>query len=337
MVDTPVPTDLHGTLELPPPAALLTPDFMGGTGWLRAFLMGTFDNKFRNGTMDVAQRGTSGTVASATSAYTLDGWLILPTGATAAWSQQYSANLAGNALRIACATGMTACNLSQRIESVIASQLLTFNKNAQAVTVQFAIFNSTGAAITPQIRTSFATARDNFSSVTTDVAATNLQTIINGTSGVFAYTFVPNSTFTGNGYQVDLLFGGALNAASGFVDISFADIRSTSGAAVGMTSGPPSPELRPVAAEQSFCDRYYTTGNFDLLGTATGYAGNRVFFRNSMRATPSLTTTSFGGGNVSGLTLDLITPGGFRAFTNAVGTIGVAANGDGTFTATAEL
>lgn len=212
-------------------------------------------NKFRNGTMDIAQRGTSGTVASGGSNYTLDGWKIAPTGASAAWSHQYNQNLSGSAIRIACASGMTACAFVHRIESYIAAQLLNADKSAQPVTTQFTIFNNTGAVITPQIALGYASAQDNFSTVTSDLAATNLQTIANGSRGAVSYTYVPNTALA-SGLQVQLLFGGALNAASGYVDISFADIRATPGVATGLNANPPSPEMREVQAELAFCQRY---------------------------------------------------------------------------------
>jgi Major tropism determinant N-terminal domain len=217
---------------------------------------GGFLNKFRNGAMDVAQRGTSGTVSASSTAYALDGWQITASGAGAAWSQQYNQNLAGNALRISCVSGLTACTLQQRIESCVAAQLLAANRATQQVTIQFTIYNNSGASITAKIATGYASAQDNFSTVTVDLAATNQQAIANGTSGTVAYSFTPSASL-GNGYQVQLQFGGALNAASGYVDISLADIRATASVATGLNSNPPPPETRPVAIETKFDQRYY--------------------------------------------------------------------------------
>ena len=44
-------------------------------------------NKFRNGTMDIWQRGTSSLTATTSGAYTADGWIVLPTGASVTCSQ----------------------------------------------------------------------------------------------------------------------------------------------------------------------------------------------------------------------------------------------------------
>lgn len=265
---------------------------------------GGFINQFRNASFDVAQRGSSGTVTTGNTSYTLDGWQIAPTGATASWSQQYNQNLAGNALRIACATGMTACNLQQRIESFIAANLLTYAKGLQAVTVQFAIYNGTTGSITPQIAAGYASAQDNFGTVTSDLAATNLQSISSSTAAIVAYTFTPGSVNLANGYQIKLLFGGGLNAASGFVDIGFADIRVTAGVSTGLNSTPPPAEIRTTASETLFCQRYYwqTLANFSPAANAAGASNTFPFllrFPTPMRATPTVGNSFSGASNCS--------------------------------------
>ena len=47
---------------------------------------GGWRNKFRNPNFLIAQRGTSGTVTSGSTAYTADGWQIVSTGATTSWA-----------------------------------------------------------------------------------------------------------------------------------------------------------------------------------------------------------------------------------------------------------
>jgi hypothetical protein len=53
--------------------------------------------------------------------------------------------------------------------------------------------------------------------------------------------------------------------------ITAADIRVTPGVATGLNSNPPPPELRPIATELAFCQRYFqsTFGNGVAPGTAT--------------------------------------------------------------------
>jgi hypothetical protein len=248
---------------------LVTPNNFAAN--LAANSAGGLINKFRNGTFDVASRGTSGTVSSGTTAYSLDGWMIAATGAAAAWSQQFGANIAGNAERISCATGLTACTLQQRIESIYAAEMLTVAKAGQPVTVQWAIYNNSGASITPQVAAGYASARDNFGTVTSDLAATNLQTIANGALGVVSYTFTPNANMA-NGYQVQLLLGGGLNHATGYVDIGQADFRVTPGLSTGQSNAPPPPELRPYHEEFVFCQRY-----LPAIGIGAGIWGNQTY------------------------------------------------------------
>lgn len=280
--------------------------------------LGADINKFRNPGMDVAQRGTSGSVASGSTAYSLDGWMIVATGATASWSQQYNQNLSGNALRINCATSLTACTLKQRIESDIAADLLTASKSGQPVLVQFTIYNNTGATITPQIAAGYASARDNFATVTSDLAATNLQSIANATSGTVAYIFTPNAN-SANGYEVQLEFGGALNAATGYVDISFADIRVADlPASTGLVSNPPPPVQRGIGSEILLCQRYFasTYGNGVAPGTAThngmvavSSTDADVLFPTGMRAAPTISYWD-GAGNASKVSLMATSSGG---------------------------
>ena len=238
-----------------PPAGSGAANFVLGAGgsWVGQNLPGGFVNKFRNGTFDVAQRGSSGSVAAGTPAYTLDGWQISATGAAAAWSQTWSAS--GHWLNIECATGLTNCQLVQRIESYVAEQMMLSTGASQPVTVQWEIANNTAAAITPTLAAVYMATQDDAATNTADLPATNLQTIAAGAHGVVSYTFTPNAGMY-LGYELILGFGGQLNASSGAVLISRADIRATPGVATGLNNNPPPPELRPVATELAFCQRY---------------------------------------------------------------------------------
>ena len=278
----------------------------GPSGWI---------NLFYNGPMDVAQGGTSGSVSSGSTAYTLDGWQIMATGAAAAWAQEYNANIAGNALRISAASGLTACTLQQRMESYVAAHLLTNAKAAQAITVQWTIYNNSGASITPKIATGYASAQDNFATVDSDLAATSLQTIANGALGVVAYTFTPSANLY-LGYQVQLQLGGALNGSSGYIDISQADIRITAGLSTGLNNSPPTPVLRPIQTELAWSQRYFYTSypNGTAPGTANhtdlkavqGYLSGTwsfeytIYFPVQMHAAPSISYWD-GAGNASKL------------------------------------
>ena len=227
-------------------------------------------NKFRNAQMDIAQRGMTGSVAATASgtvaagaACTLDGWQIGCTGNSTTWQQEYNVNLSGNALRVYGSSGLNICTVQQRIESYIAAELLKGPTGTQAVTIQFAVFNKSGATLTAQIATDYATAQDNFTSVTNDLAATNLQAIANNTSAIVAYTYTPSANIA-NGLQVRLLLGNALTSGTGFggsvyVDISQASISSTPGVATGQNSSPPTAAMRPIGEELLLCQRYVSS------------------------------------------------------------------------------
>jgi Collagen triple helix repeat (20 copies) len=271
----------------------------GGGSVTTIIIMAAHVNKFRNGTFGVAQRGTSGLVAGGSTNYTLDGWMIQAVGtANAAWSQVYHNFISGNSLRINRASGLTGCNLRQRIEAEIAAQFLLPNGGAQPVTVQFAIYNSTGASITPQISAVYASAKDNWTTPIADLAATNLQAIPNNTLGVVAYTFSPNGNCA-LGYEIILSFGNALNGASGFVQIGRADVRPSPGIAVGLNAAPEPPELRAAATELAECQRYFFMAPEKWMFTwfTKGSAGTTVtlvgigYYPVTMRAVPTMNFT----------------------------------------------
>ena len=226
-------------------------------------------NKFRNPGFDIPQRGTSGSIAtSGVGYYTIDGWMLQATGGVSlAWSQVLNSSLWGNAYRITCASGLSSTVLFQRIESYAAVEMFSKYGAAIPVTIQFTIYNGTSSTITPQIATAYPSARDNFATITTDLSATNLQSIPAGTIVTVAYTYIP-STFMWRGFEVILSFGSQLAGTSGYVDIGYADIRATPGIPTGLNNSPPPPEIRPIGIELPFNQRYFQTSY--ALGVAPG-------------------------------------------------------------------
>lgn len=260
---------------------------------------GGFVNRFRNGTMDVAQRGTSGSVASGNTQLALDGWYVGATGAACVWDQVYSAD--ANYFQLIGNTGMTDTFIKQRIESSVAAFLS--NKN---VTVQLIVSNTTGAAITPTLTVKHATARDNWGATVTDVNAISLQSVANNASATVAYTFTAAND-TENGLEVTFDFGAALNSNAKSVYLTYADIRATPGVATGLNASPPTPELRPIAPELAFCQRYFNSTfgsgvtpaqNAGLSGALAaqpyGAAAGQLYtqwnFPVQMRVNPTITT-----------------------------------------------
>lgn len=258
-----------------------------------ARLAGGYINFFRNPFMEVAQRGTSGSVTAGSSAYTIDGWVVVPTGANVSWQQGGSITsgtvYASNSLGLLGAASLSACTVTQRIESGISAQFA-----GKRVTIQFSIQNQTGTDLTPSIGTYYPNATDDYTAATTDLASTNLQTIASGATATVAYTFDVNSLAT-RGYGVDLRFGNQLNGSGKNVFISAADIRYTPDTPVGLNSAPPRPEYRPRGPETIFCQRYFwRLIAFEYLTYTLGGSGFRISvpFPVSMRTLPTITTSN---------------------------------------------
>ena len=223
-------------------------------------------NKFRNGTMDIWQRGTSSMTVTTSGAYTADGWIVVPTGASCT-AQQTTSNIRTGALStysllMTGASSVTDILVKQRIESFIAQQL-----EGQQVTVQAQVYNNTGASITPTITVKHANAADNWSASTTDVSAVSLQACANGAWTQVAYTFAASSS-SGNGLEITFDFGNNFSTTGKSVQITELDIRPTPGVATGLNSSPPVPEMRPIQVELALCQRYFEA-SYDI-GTAPG-------------------------------------------------------------------
>ncbi len=249
--------------------------------WFQQNLTAGYVNVLRNGPMGWAQRGTSGSIVNGTSALTTDGWYIQNGAGTGSvsWSRVYSAALAGYALRITGYSGLTILSFYQNIESAMASALLAANLSLQPVCLQFSIYNNTNGALTLKFQSAYPSSIDNFGTVTADLAATPVQTILAGTVGVVSLVFLPGVT-PANGYQVEAtVAGGQLSQTGGvYIDIGRADLRAAPGVGLGLDVAPPPPELRPIAAEQALNQRYFWTtyGNGIAPGTVTA-VGQRVF------------------------------------------------------------
>jgi hypothetical protein len=266
-------------------------------GWPAARLSeigGGYLNKFRNGAMDVWQRGTSLSVATS-GAYTADGWIVLPAAASVTATQAGGRLLSKCSLQVTGAASVTDVIVKQRLESLIATAFCS-----QTVTVQAQVYNNTGGAITPKLTVNHAGAQDNWSSAVTDVNAVSLQACANGAWTLIAYTFQANANAF-NGLEIIFDFGNNFSTASKSVQIAECDIRVTNGMPAGLTANPPPPELRAVSTEMVFCFRYYWRWapsvadlpiNILAAFSSTGAWGKLFDLPTEMRAAPSCNVSS---------------------------------------------
>lgn len=285
--------------------------FNNATGTLLAdagslYPFGGSQNKFRNSSFGVWQRGTNGipTATGVNGAYTADGWIVQQTGAAGACARDVGAGGSLYSLKCIGSTSNTDTIFKQRIESSIAAPLA-----AATVTVQVRYMQDSGASVTPKISTCSASATDNFGTCISDLASTSLTSCATATWCTESYTFTASSGAT-NGYEVDFDCNTALSSSLACW-ISSADIRVTPNVASGVNITPPPVEMRTIDADLALCQRYFLTtyGNGVSPGTSTYngivYAGftisgfvssASITFVHPMRAAPSVNTFD-GAGN----------------------------------------
>jgi hypothetical protein len=238
-----------------------TPNYTLGSG---------FVNVLRNASFSLWPNGTSGVISSAPSGISYiaaNGWAVKAQGAAGAWAKQMGGNngTAQN-LKLTGATSNTDISLAQRIESIDAARLAGL-----AVTFQCAVYNNSGASLTPTLATYYPASGDTWGSPSNDLSATNLQAIANASWGIESYTFTPSANAI-RGYEILLDFG-ALNANTKSVYVTACDLRPTPGVGAGLNSAPPAPELPSIAYEINRGARYFQTtyGNNINPGNATAY------------------------------------------------------------------
>jgi hypothetical protein len=283
----------------------------------------------RNGTFVSWPNGTSGTIstsASGSAAIAANGWAVIPSGAAVAWAQVNGGNNGTTqSLKVTGATGVSDVTIGQRIESFDAAQL-----GGKTVTLQMAVYNGTGASITPTLATRYAGSSDTWTSAVADLTATNLQPCANGAWTIVAYTFTATAGAV-NGYEVKIDFGNNFSSSLKYVQVTAAETRVTPGIATGLNSSPPIPELPYVQTELERNARYYQTSyaNGTAPGTAThnniaggvpiinGAIGtiSSVPFPVRMRATPTIAYWD-GAGNANATSY--IQSGGFTFLDSGV-------------------
>lgn len=298
-----------------------------------------FKNRIINGAMAVAQRGTSFTLTSGATAYTLDRWYANTTGGAGVVAQ--TGSVGANNLQITGAAGVSSCFFGQKIESNNIADLV-----GQTVTYSITLSSSTLTTINWYAR--YPNAQDNYAGVTN---------ISNGTltltSTPTQYTFnIVLPAGAANGLEIFFLTGAF---TSGTLVATKAQLEKGSVAT--------SFDYRPYGTELALCQRYYEKSyNTDVVpGTATNIGaiisftqlnnnfvtGGGIFgkFGVTKRANPTVTAYSSDGtsgqmrndnnGTNTAATVDLIGMNGFRVYSGW--TAQAAVNLVCQYTASAEL
>jgi len=263
---------------------------------------GGFISKIRNGSFDVWQRGTPVACSAGGLTYAADGWIVNPTGSAASAIRGTGVQGTTYDLAISGGAGNTANTVQQRIESYVAAPLGGVN-----CTLQFLLYNSTGAAVVPALTISNPSSQDNFGGSLNIFVSVNLPSLPGtGVWTQYAYTFAaPAGVINGMVVNIGL---GANTSGSNYLAITRADLRATPGLPVGLTAAAsiPPPELRPIHVETLFSQRYYQrwglTGAIEAFasGVFSGANSAIVIRPISMRATPALTSSAASALSVSG-------------------------------------
>lgn len=229
--------------------------------------LGGLRNRIINGGMQVAQRGSSGTI---TGSYSLDRWILSASGTAPAWSQQTtSSTAAGNygfkALSWAGVAGNTGVLPLQRIESINCADMA-----GQTVSLSFWIYQSTGATqnITPAVVYSGGAA-DSWGSQT-GIAALDAATAV--PSGIWTKVtnrfLLPIAATTGLAvypWSSSITFGAGAVGYLAFVQLELGPVATPF-------------EQRPYGMERLLCRNYYRV-------YATAQNVNDLAY--DMRATPT--------------------------------------------------
>jgi hypothetical protein len=200
-----------------------------------------FKNRFINGAMQVAQRGTTGTsgstVPTTTATYpSIDRWYAYATGATVTVAQVAGTGATKNNLQVSGAASVTAVGVGQRIE-----QLNCYDLAGSTCTLSVNMSNSLLTTVT--WTASYATSANTWSAKTTISSGTF--TVSGTLANYSAQIVVPAAATTG----IEILFTVGAQISGTWV-IGNAQLEKSSTVATSF-------DFRPYGTELALCQRYY--------------------------------------------------------------------------------
>ena len=269
-----------------------------------------FKNRFINGAMQVAQRGTSGTSGSSvpTTAPTypsVDRWYAYATGATVTVAQVAGTGAIKNNLQVSGAASVTAVGVGQRIE-----QLNCYDLAGSTCTLSVNMSNSLLTTVT--WTASYATTANTWSAKTQ--IATGTFTVSGTLANYSAQIVVPAAATTG----IEILFTVGAQTSGTWV-IGNAQLEESS---VATTF-----DYRPYTTELALCQRYYyrvvSGSSFGRFGSSFNFATNTaiglVQFPVTLRIAPTALEQSGTAGDYAVVTTSVVTCTGVPTI-NANGT-----------------
>lgn len=199
-----------------------------------------FKNRFINGQMQIAQRGTTGTSGSAvpTTAPTypsIDRWYAYATGATVSVAQVAGSGSNRNNLQVTGAASVTAVGVGQRIES-----LNSYDLAGNTVTLSVNMSNSLLSTVT--WTASYASSTDTWATKTT--ITTGSFTVTSSLANYTAQIVIPAAATTG----IEILFTVGAQTSGTWV-IGNAQLEKTTATATTF-------DYRPYGTELALCQRY---------------------------------------------------------------------------------
>jgi hypothetical protein len=207
--------------------------------------VGSFINKFRNATCVITGRGIGPiNVVPGTPTYTLDGHIILATGAAVAVQQalQVAGVRAPAGLQLSGQAGTSGCRYYHLFEALDVAVIA--NKRC---TLQFKLRNLSGASITPTLTLKYSGTKDNWGTSSAFISALALQPCPDATTTQVSWNGVMDPGIV-NGLSLCIDFGNGLNGNK-IISLWDFDLREQDAGSI------PIPELRPPFIELLQCQR----------------------------------------------------------------------------------